>query len=491
MIKKGALFKLIKSLTKAEKRYFKLTMLHSDKNYLALFDYIEKQNSYDEEKIKIHFAGKIFVKQLHVTKNYLSKLIIKSLKNFHQKSSKDLEIKNLLEDIEILFKKELYSQVEFEIEKCIKLAEETEKLPSLLDALNWRRKLLIARTGATENKKEIAKINLRQNEILKSIYNLNEYYELTANFFDYFQTSGTLNPTIYSSLSKNPLITNPDSALTFEAKILYCNLLYAYQIYKDKNYTSAYQSLEQLTRMLERNADFLRENPSSYINAINDQIDILLHTKKYLEIPQLLEQIRQAPGKFNFEEHKKGVLKPIFQTYLFELELYRDTGQYDKGLKLIPAINDLLKKYPASFLNNYEIQFFFQIANFYFQKNDLNGTQNWLKKIIKIPTTEQNLETHILAKILNLMTLKEQDNLTLSAKLAAQTKSFIKKFHRPKPYQKLVLEYFQKLSGKDPSELAGELHSQLKNFEQEPEFQNFNEKLLFIKWLENSGVKSK
>ena len=45
------LFNLIKSLSKSEKRFFKLSssLQSGDKNYLKIFDYIEEQNEYDEE----------------------------------------------------------------------------------------------------------------------------------------------------------------------------------------------------------------------------------------------------------------------------------------------------------------------------------------------------------------------------------------------------------------------------------------------------------
>ena len=51
------LFKLIKSLTKSEKRFFKLSssLQSGEKNYLKLFDAIEKQLEYDEEDIKNTF----------------------------------------------------------------------------------------------------------------------------------------------------------------------------------------------------------------------------------------------------------------------------------------------------------------------------------------------------------------------------------------------------------------------------------------------------
>ena len=58
MIKKEQLFALIKSLTKAEKRYFKLfaSVNNTDANYILLFDAIDAQDVYDEKRIKEKFA---------------------------------------------------------------------------------------------------------------------------------------------------------------------------------------------------------------------------------------------------------------------------------------------------------------------------------------------------------------------------------------------------------------------------------------------------
>ena len=69
------LFSLIKSLTKSEKRFFKLnsSLQSGDKNYLKLFDYIEKQNSYNEEKLKNNFKGEKFILHLPSEKNHLYK----------------------------------------------------------------------------------------------------------------------------------------------------------------------------------------------------------------------------------------------------------------------------------------------------------------------------------------------------------------------------------------------------------------------------------
>ena len=52
------LHSLIKSLTKSEKRFFKLnsSLQAWDKNYLKIFDFVEKQKRYDEEELKKLFC---------------------------------------------------------------------------------------------------------------------------------------------------------------------------------------------------------------------------------------------------------------------------------------------------------------------------------------------------------------------------------------------------------------------------------------------------
>ena len=62
------LFELIKSLTKSEKRYFKVYSAQQTKNnsnnYILLFDAIDRQEVYNEEKIKRKFRNHTFGKKL-------------------------------------------------------------------------------------------------------------------------------------------------------------------------------------------------------------------------------------------------------------------------------------------------------------------------------------------------------------------------------------------------------------------------------------------
>jgi hypothetical protein len=101
------LYKLIKSLTKSEKRFFKLSsaLQSGEKNYLKIFDFIEKQGAYREEDLKEFFQDETFVKHLPSEKNHLYRLILKSLRVYYSEQSASSVLKQELKNVEILYNK--------------------------------------------------------------------------------------------------------------------------------------------------------------------------------------------------------------------------------------------------------------------------------------------------------------------------------------------------------------------------------------------------
>lgn len=89
------LFDLVKSLTKNEKRFFKLYSnfysQEKDKNYLILFDLLEGLKTYNEKVILAHNPKQISTKNLSQVKAYLKKHIFLSLKLFHRNNYKTVQ----------------------------------------------------------------------------------------------------------------------------------------------------------------------------------------------------------------------------------------------------------------------------------------------------------------------------------------------------------------------------------------------------------------
>jgi hypothetical protein len=106
------LHELIRSLTKSEKRFFKLhsALQSGDKNYLRIFDAIDRQKVYDEDAVKKQFAKETFIKHFPSEKNHLYKLILKALRAYHGEASVSGLLKQEIKNIEILYDKALYNE---------------------------------------------------------------------------------------------------------------------------------------------------------------------------------------------------------------------------------------------------------------------------------------------------------------------------------------------------------------------------------------------
>ena len=124
------LFKLIKSMSKSEKRYFQLyaTLFNTRKKnvYVILFDQIEKQKEYNEPKVLRAFRLKGIKVDLPSLKVYLYDLILKCLRNYSTDPDIDEQIKTLLYSANLLYGRGLNVQAKKYLKKAKTMAEENE-----------------------------------------------------------------------------------------------------------------------------------------------------------------------------------------------------------------------------------------------------------------------------------------------------------------------------------------------------------------------------
>jgi len=132
------IFQLIKSLTRNEKRHFRLgRKQEGEAIYMRLFDVIDDMDDdgYDEDIIHEKFAGAQFLNQLHSTKNHLYHLILKSLRNFHEEKFVESQLFNLLSEAAILQERGLYKLSEKQLKKALKIATEYDRQLVILEVL--------------------------------------------------------------------------------------------------------------------------------------------------------------------------------------------------------------------------------------------------------------------------------------------------------------------------------------------------------------------
>lgn len=153
------LFELIKSLSKSEKRYFRmsasLNTRDGDTKYLRLFDLIDAQSRHDDAAIRDAFAVMYPVRHFSEAKYYLYKAILRSLHAYAAERSVDVQITMLLHQASILFDRKLFRQSEKLLARAREQAVRHERWHLAAEARRQEYRLVTRKGGGPEQVEEL------------------------------------------------------------------------------------------------------------------------------------------------------------------------------------------------------------------------------------------------------------------------------------------------------------------------------------------------
>ena len=441
-MKKKELFTLIKSLSKSEKRYFKVfcTQMGGSNNYLRLFDAMDKQVRFDESLIRKKLKGETFLNQLHVTKNYLRQLILKSLRNYHSKFSKDAELKDILRNIEILFNKELYEHCQTELKKAEQLATHFELKTGHLEVINWKRK--IEQALRPQNYQVFREILQEQELAIEKLKNTHDYWKLAVEVSTGLFVDGGKKEV------KSPLLADAGTAHSLEAKVLFFNTSYVYYLQKNES-EKAVAALQELIDYMGHFPERLREDPAMYISTVNNLVSYYVFNKQIEKALDLLRRSKNFYHDLKLKGEKKSLLKQILRSYNIELEIYRGNNLFLENMAFVLEIEDFVLANQSKMPVNYLLSFWFQFAYIHFMEKEYGNSMKWINLILNGRLKNVSTDLQVQARMLNLMIHLEQRNYFVMRYFVDSTRRFLKKTKEVQPYEKVLLQFFSKM-GKAP-----------------------------------------
>ncbi|MGD1845390.1 MAG: hypothetical protein ACFB10_08360 [Salibacteraceae bacterium] len=442
MRKKGNLHALIQSLTPSERRHFRLyaRAMGSDKNYLVLFDALLDQEEFDETALKLRFKDREFARQLHVTKNYLSKHILRSLRQFHARISKDAELKDQLREVELLFHKELLDQCHHALKAAEKIGLVYERFKELAEIQVWKRKLLLARSSIFQEQETLQKLLHKEAEYLEQALQVNRYWQLMLGMYQ----KGLGNPESVEMVLNHSLITDETQASSIQTKVIRQHLLFAAHSVSNRQ-KEGNAALDELITLLEGHPDRIRDDPSSYITALNNRVGMLIFNRRTAEVPPLLAKIREVPEKYNLPAKGSIERKLLLRTYNIELELYRDTQQVEQGLALIEVIESFISVNKSKIQPAYVISFHYQFAYLHFQAKAYNASLRWIHQITNTAYGEVRTDIQSYARLLNLIIHYELNNIIVLKYAVDSCRRFLKKKRDLQVFEQHLLRFFSRI----------------------------------------------
>lgn len=464
------LFTLIKSLSKSEKRYFKLSETgNSNKKYLRLFELIDDQKAFNEEAI-LESEPLLKRSQFSNLKAHLYSKILRALRDFSLPSIAGVQIRELIDEAQILFNKSLYQQSSQRLNKAFSLASETDNLELQLEILKWQKQVLTHTVG-WDNQQYVNEIIADVEAVNSQINNINKFSNLQSQLQSLYQKTGYIRNE--EEFKKIELIFNSNLPEIDEEKMTITEKIHLYQLYIGyfffiQDFQSGYDYARKWVALFHQNKALLRPKLEWYISGLNH---LLIAENKLLRLDEFQETKKElrALNKLPQSSYNENIrLKLLKYTYVHEFNSLFLSGSFERGVELIERLSSGLEGFINQLDAHSRVILYYKTACLYFGNGDFKKSIDWLNKILDLKDGDLREDIHGFARIMILISHYELENIELIQYYVRSTYRFLAKKKDLHQFQKLILNF---LKGLDP---------QLSPSDVVQRFETLKEKMLII-----------
>lgn len=488
---KDNLFVLIKSLSKSEKRQFKLYVgrlgVNEDSKFLMLFNILDKLSVYDEAAILK--KGIVKKQQLSNLKAHLYKQILISLRLNPSHQDIRIQIREQLDFATILYHKGLYKQSLKILDKAKNLAIANEEKNAAYEIVDLE-KIIESQyiTRSLNNRADQLSIEAkelsRQNVLASKLSNLS--LQLYGQFL---KTGYVKNKAETKRITEyfNARLPQFDiNELGFREKLwLYkARLWYSFLIH---DFLACFKYSKKWVELFYDNKDMILLNPVFFLRGNNYLLESLYYLRQYKKFKEALirfETITQEKW-FPVDDNLEGLSFLFIYNNKFNLHFIE--GSFNEGLPLIDEVLERLKKFKDRIDEHHVMVFYYKMASMYFGAGDNRKCIYFLDKIISNKSLQMREDLLCFSRILNLVAHYEAGldyNLDV---LIKSTYKFLIKMEDLYEVQKEFIKFLRGLGDIYPHEVKNEfikLHKKLKEFENDPYQSRAFLYLDIISWLE-------
>jgi hypothetical protein len=489
---KDNLFVLVKSLSKSEKRQFKLYVgrlgVNEDSKFLTLFNILEKLSTYDEAAILK--KGIVKKEQLSNLKAHLYKQILISLRLNPSHQNVRIQIREQLDFATILYHKGLYKQSLKILDKAKNLAIANEEknvayeiveLEKVIESQYITRSLSNRADELSIQAKELS----QQNVLASKLSNLSlQLYGL------FLKTGYVKNDKESKRVIKyfNARLPKYDiNTLGFREK-LWLYKAYLWYSFLTVDFLSCYKYATKWVGLFYENKDQIILNPVFFLRGNHYLLEALFYLRHYEKFKESLIRLEIITKEkwFPFDDNVDGLT--FLYIYNNKFNLHFIEGSFKEGLPLVDEVLHRLKDYNDRIDEHHIMVFYYKIASMYFGAGENKKCIQYLEKIISNRTLQMREDLLCFSRILNLVAHYEAGmdyNLDV---LIRSTYKFLIKMEDLYDVQKEFIKFLRGLGDIYPNEVRNEfvkLHKKLKEFEHDPYQSRAFLYLDIISWLES------
>jgi len=444
-----ALFILLKSLERAEKRNFKLYVTRNtastDLKIIQLFDALDKMKDYDEEEL-LRKNESIQKQQLSNLKAHLYDQILASLRVLKQHENIDLQIHEELDHAKILYNKGLYLQSLRLLEKIKILTKQNNQVTYLLQVLFLEKKiesLHITRSmqdRAKQLSEEIDDVNQRLDLIAKAS---NLSLQLYGWYIQHGHARNDDDRAILDKMMQDPVLETIKSSTGFYEQ-LYRFQCMCWHSFINQDFLMHYRYSQKWVDLYEANENMKTIETAQYIKGLHNLISAffdLRNLPKFKDTIAVLEKFSEAPIVL---DNKNNQIQCFVYIYIAKINQHFLEGSFSEGLNMIPSMEAQLQEIEPFIDSHRVLVFYYKIACLYFGAGEPAKAIDYLNNIINWKLNLRD-DLQCYARLLHLIAHFELGNMEVVNYLSKSVYRFMGKMDNLSTVEEVLFNFLKKM----------------------------------------------
>ncbi|WP_074410028.1 MULTISPECIES: hypothetical protein [Aquimarina] len=490
---KDPLFVLVKSLSKSEKRQFKVYVgrlgVNTDSKFLALFNHLDKYDTLDEDLIVS--KGIVKKQQFSNLKAHLYKQILISLRLSPLHQNTRSQIREQLDFASILYHKGLYKQSLKILDKAKTLAMENEEHNIAYEIVEFEK--IIETQYITRS------INSRADELTVEAKMLSMKNVLTSRL-------SNLSLQLYGLMLKSGYVRNDKehqeitnyfngklpkyewNMLGFREKLwLYkAHLWYSFIV---QDFLSCYKYSKKWLDLFYEHPKMIVQNPVFFLRGNHYLLESLYLIKDKTQLKSTLQEFENRITELPFPKDDNIEVLSFQFIYNNKLNVHFLEGSFDEGEYLVEEILGGISEFKNRLDDHHIMVLYYKIGCLYFGMANHRKCIEYLTKIINNKSLKMREDLMCFSRVLSLVAHYEAGmDYHLETQLK-ETYRFLIKMNDLHEVQKEMIKFLKNLGDIYPHQIKEEfrkLHKRLKQYEDHPYEKRAFLYLDILSWLESN-----
>lgn len=441
------LFTLIKSLTKSEKRYFKVfaskVQCDDTTGYLEVFDLLDGMEHYNDALVRSNLGQRI-LRHLPQTKHYLYRIILRALNQYHASASPEIQLNELIQGAQRLYDKGLYDQCEKLLQKGRKLAVKNDSRIHLLQisTLEYHLAMTVADANAAQTRLESVFNSL--DGVTEGLSFRYRFWRRVAEANIMEIRSGNLKDEGYVAecgrLLHDPQLAEAEHSTDPVVKFYHLSIR-ARCLNAIGRHDEGYR-LEKRTLAFVESEPSLRSNvPGCYLPALHNLCASAHNLRRFDQFDSYYAQLRDA-----LEEVR--ATNPHYSDFpirLLKMGALMARGNFIEAMEEGTGIEEMLTRGSDTLRTGLATHFTYLMAYGSLGMGEPAGALRWINAIMSDRSASSHLELHCCARILNLLAHYELGNLENLTSYIGSAIRFLTKRKRLHRFETIAIDLVRKL----------------------------------------------